>query len=48
MKKKELLVEGIFKMELFKIKKDAEKYLGKGIKDIIIGVPNSFNFFKDN
>ena len=46
--KKELFVEEILKMELLKIKKDAEKYLGKGIKDIIIGVPNSFNFFKDN
>ena len=46
MKKKELFIEEILKMELLQIKKNADKYLGKGIKDIIIGVPNSFNFFQ--
>ena len=33
-------------MELLKIKEEAKKYLGKEIKDIIIGIPNTFNFIQ--
>ena len=44
--KKQFFVEEILEMELLKIKKEVNEYLGKEIKDIIIGVPNSFNFIQ--
>ena len=44
--KKQFFVEEIIEMELLKLKEEANEYLGKEIKDIIIGVPNSFNFIQ--
>ena len=44
--KKQFFVEEILEMEMLKIKEEVSKYLGKEIKDIIIGVPNSFTFMQ--
>ena len=37
-------IEEILAMELLKIKQTASKYLGKEVKEAVIGVPNYFNF----